>query len=492
MDQKLSEYFQPEQIQNAFRQYEEAKRDAFDESIIDIRMGADGISYSTFSNELELRCQIISNRVLKGTYQFYPFREVNIPKPSGGKRVLSIATIRDVLVQKLLYEVLYDEIEAKFQKTSKLDSVSWAYRKQKSAQSAATLIHSYIKQGFQFAFDADIIKFFDEIPHQELLILIESSFGKDTLTTNLLRRFIKTGGIPYPYQDKYDKFRNQNIFHCYKPNRKIIYRDKGIPQGGVLSGMLANLYLHSFDCWIVDSLSKKYELRYVRYADDFVILLKNSYEIPAVHNEVINQLNIIKLNLHDLDSHKSKYVDIIKDEMRFIGFSFDGNHIKIKEENINKFKERIKNKLRKSKDRKNEKNKIEQDYNFGAKAKKRLTLFVCRVINRKINGSGKGVCGVCGGLTGEKIRSWIGFFSAITDVTQLREIDKWIRKTLGEYFWERYGICLNRNDFRNAGLASLEQEYYRIRRKMPCKCKPIEQAEVYDNHEEQVRHTGLN
>jgi retron-type reverse transcriptase len=152
IDQKLNEYFQPEQIQNAFRQYEKAKQDAFDESIIDIRMGADGISYATFSNELDLRCQVISNRVLKGTYQFYPFREVNISKPSGGKRVLSIATIRDVLVQKLLYELLYDDIEAKFKKTSKLDSVSWAYRKQKSAQSAATFIHSCINQGFQICF----------------------------------------------------------------------------------------------------------------------------------------------------------------------------------------------------------------------------------------------------------------------------------------------------------------------------------------------------
>jgi retron-type reverse transcriptase len=285
IDQKLNEYFQPEQIQNAFRQYEEAKRDAFEESFINIRMGADGISYSTFRNELDLRCKLISNRVLKGTYQFYPFREVNIPKPSGGKRVLSIATVRDVLVQKLLYEVLYDEIEAKFKKTSKLDSVSWAYRKQKSAQSAATLIHSYIKQGFQFAFDADIVKFFDEIPHSDLLLLIECSFGKDTCTTNLLRRFIKTGGIPYPYQDKYGKFRKPDIFHRYKPNKKTIYRDKGIPQGGVLSGMLANLYLHSFDCWIVDNLSQRFELRYVRYADDFVILLKNKSEIFAVHED---------------------------------------------------------------------------------------------------------------------------------------------------------------------------------------------------------------
>jgi hypothetical protein len=148
--------------------------------------------------------------------------------------------------------------------------------------------------------------------------------------------------------------------------------------------MLANLYLHSFDCWIVDILSEKFELRYVRYADDFVILLKNEPEIPAVHEEVLNQLNILKLKLHDLDSKKTGYVDIINDGMKFIGFCFDGNHIRINEENVKKIKERIKNKLRSSNNNTSRKNKIEQDYKFGAKPKKRFELFVRRVIKQFI------------------------------------------------------------------------------------------------------------
>lgn len=165
IDQKLYDCFQPERIQDAFKQYEAAKQDFFDELKINIRMGADGISYSTFSDELELRCQLISNRVLKGTYQFYPFREVRRLKSPGKERVLSIATIRDVIVQKLLYEVIYDDIEAKFKETQTLNLASWAYRKHKSAPSAIKLIHSYINQGYQFAFDADIVEFFDRIPH---------------------------------------------------------------------------------------------------------------------------------------------------------------------------------------------------------------------------------------------------------------------------------------------------------------------------------------
>lgn len=469
LDQKLNEYFQPQKVWNTFKQYEEAKQDAFDQSIIDIRMGADGISYSTFSKELDLRCKLISNRVLKGTYQFYPFREVNIPKPSNGERVLSIATIRDILVQKILYEVIYDEIEAKFKKSFRLDAVSCAYRKHKSAQSAAVLIHQYIKQGFRFAFDADIIKFFDEIPHQELFSLIESSFSENILTINLLRRFIKTGGIPH--KDEYGNFRKQNIFHKNKPNRQVVYRDKGIPQGGVLSGILANLYLHSFDCWIIDNLSKRFEIRYVRYADDFVVLLRDESQISAIHQKIQNKLECLKLKLHPLESDKTRYVDIGKEGLKFVGFFFDRDHIRVNEENVKKFRNRIASKLRRGRDSKNYQDKIEQDYKFGGVPKKRLALFIQTVINRKILGSGEGVCQVCGGLTGEKIRSWIGFFSAITDVSQLREIDKWIRIELGKYFHERYRICLTRNDFRDAGLKSLEQEYYRIRKKKTCKCE---------------------
>ena len=173
IDHKLRQYFQPERLQMAFKQYEAAKQDYFEPSVVQISMGADGISYETFKKELEQRCAFISHRLLLGTYQFYPFREIIVQKPSGGERVLSIATIRDVLVQKLLYEALYDEVESKFSATSQLNRVSFAYRRQKSAPYAATLIHQYIKQGYQFALDADIVKFFDNIPHQKLFKLIE-------------------------------------------------------------------------------------------------------------------------------------------------------------------------------------------------------------------------------------------------------------------------------------------------------------------------------
>ena len=298
------------------------------------------------------------------------FREVNIPKPSGGERVLSISTIRDVLVQKLLYDVVYSEVEAKFRRTHSLDQASWAYRKSKSAPRAATLIHRYIQQGFRFALDADIVKFFDEIPHGQLIELIENYFGKDTLTSNLLKRFIRTGGVPYC--DENNNIRGARVFHHYKPDRQEILRSRGIPQGGVLSGILANLYLHKLDRWLTEDLSCRYKLKYIRYADDFVVLVKEELDIPFIHQEISGQLHKLELRLHNL-GEKTKYVDILEDRLKFVGFSFDGIHIRVHQDNIKRFQDRIESKLSETEDRRP--SKIEADYNFGKRPKRRLKPF---------------------------------------------------------------------------------------------------------------------
>jgi group II intron reverse transcriptase/maturase len=453
LDERLIEQFHPERVKDTFLKYEEAKQDFF-QSTVEIPMGADGISYETFKNELDCRCTFISQRVLNGTYLFYPFREIIVPKPSGKERVLSIATIRDVIVQKILYEVLYSEVEKLFKANYKLDRVSCAYRKRKSAPYAAKLIHQYIKQGFQFVLDADIVQFFDKIPHQELIALLENLCGQNINTSNLLRRFVKTGGISYIHDVR---LRNKSIFHHYKPDRQKLLRTLGIPQGGVLSGMLANLYLHDFDCWIISDLSQKHELRYVRYADDFVILLRKESEIATVHEEVLHKLKAMKLQLHGLP--KTRYVDIAKDTLEFVGFQFTIDSILIKQENIKKFQDRILE-------------KIEQEpyYQFKGKAVRRFKLFIQNVLNRKILGRGEEICPVCNGVVGERVRSWIGFFSAITDITQLRELDKWIRVQVTKHFYRNYGLRLKRFHFRDANLASLEQEYYRVHKRKICLC----------------------
>ncbi|QLE56654.1 reverse transcriptase domain-containing protein [Nostoc sp. TCL26-01] len=459
LDDILSEYFQPEKLKAAFEAYERQKTDFLQQGEPKVQMGVDGISYQTFKKELDLRCQLLSNRLLKGTYQFYTFRQIEKNKPSGGKRILSIATIRDVIVQKVLYDAIYHEIEKDFQVTPILDKVSCAYRKGKSAPYAASLIHHYIKQGFIFALDADIVKFFDRLSHEYLFRIIESKFGQDTLTSKLLKRFIKAGGLPYKNQD--GQIYGYRFFHLHKPilNNQRIIRTQGIPQGGVLSGMLANLYLHEFDCWVINDLSKKYPLRYVRYADDFIILLKQKEFIPLVHQEVAQKLQDIKLELHP-DESKTKYVDITQDFLEFVGFQFTLDHIKVKPANILRYHERIIKKINK-----------EPSYKTGEIPKRRFRFFIKYVINRKVTGRGERICDVCGGVLGERVKSWMGFFAVITDIQQIRELDKLIRKEVSQHFYKKYKLRLKKSDFKKAGLISLEQEYYRLRKRKSCSCE---------------------
>ncbi|MEB3826140.1 reverse transcriptase domain-containing protein [Phormidium sp. CCY1219] len=274
--------------------------------------------------------------------------EVNVPKPSGKERVLSIATIRDVVVQKILYEVLYSEVEKVFCVNSALDRVSWAYRKGKSAPDAAKLIHHYIQNGFQCALDADIVQFFDRISHSRLISIIENLFGQQTRVSTLLRRFIKTSGISY--RDDRGKPRNTKTFHHHKPPKQNL-RLEGIPQGGVLSGMLANLYLHEFDKWAIANLARDYTLRYVRYADDFVILLKSQEKLSEIHCRVEQKLAEIKLELHpileDAEASKTKYLDISQTSLIFLGFELTRDRLKISPANINRFQAKIQQKIQK-------------------------------------------------------------------------------------------------------------------------------------------------
>jgi hypothetical protein len=361
-----------------------------------------------------------------------------------------------------LYELLYEEVEKLFKATPKLDRVSCAYRKGKSAPSAARLIHNYIQSGFQFSLDADIVKFFDVIAHDRLISIIENLFGHESRVSTLLRRFIKTRGVPH--RDEQDKTRNIKVFHHYKPPRNV--RVKGIPQGGVLSGMLANLYLHEFDRWILEDLAQEVPLRYVRYADDFVVLLKTQDDLPAIHSRVEEKLGEIKLQLHpildNLENSKTKYVDISKNPLLFVGFELTLTDIKVSPNNIQRFQNKISQKLEK-----------EKSYKFSDNPRERFCSLIDCVINKKIQGRPENLCPVCKGLLDKNNRNWVGFFSVVTDTQQFHDLDKWIRAQLCQYFYKTYQIRLKRRDFKEARLASIKKEYYKNHKSKKCVCNPL-------------------
>jgi len=471
IDGRLQQAFQDQRVIQAFYEYKLTKWDRFtdiDEPEINIPMGADGVEFEAFEKQLIRNAHNICNRVTHNSYIFYPFRELEIEKESAtaGKpakyRTLSIASIRDALVQAILYEdVLYEPVESIFRTLDVPVVVSFAYRKGKSAPKAAEAIYSYTKEGYWFVFDADLSKYFDSIPHDKLLDKLGRVIGgKESDTYKLVNRFVHTDRVPYKSY-KFAKRRGNRVgymvFHWKKPMRQR--RDKGVPQGGVLSGMLANLYLHDFDVWVVHHLADELDLKYVRYADDFVILVRTPEELEIVHQKVKEQIESIGLGLNE---EKTIKIDIREKGLDFVGFHFDAQHMRVRARNIERYKNRL-----------NEAIATPPDY-INQRDDPKVTLnWLVRRVNYKVQGhSGEEKCPKCGEIKIGPPRSWMAFFQVVTDPEQLRHLDKWTRQVIYDYMYKKHHVRLSRTDLRKAGFKSLVNEKHRIPSShlKPCLC----------------------
>jgi RNA-directed DNA polymerase len=466
----------PAEVKRQFHLYKILKTDELSDDLeVRIQVGVDGVTAEAFESELTKHTANMAERLRAGRFHFAPFREeirskdptMSLKKAKGQDktRTLSVACIRDVLVQRILHQVLANHFEAEvFTVDDALDKVSFGYRTGKSAPIAARATANHIANGYCHVLDADIEKFFDRIPHGPLIELLGEYLDSNSTVYRMLVRFIRADRV-----EERSYGGNPKRFHRMKPRR--LPREIGIPQGGVLSGLLANLYLHRFDRWVVKDLNENYNIRYVRYADDFLILAQDQSDLGPIKEAVRERLSALHLTLHP-DDTKTRFVDLTQKGtyVEFVGFRLSPTGIRVRSKNLRKFKYRFHRKLYE---------RIPTMRFSSALAA--LKWIIEHRLNFKIEGLHAAYgelprCPRCAQTL--PMRSWISFFATVTDVQQFRALDTWIRKMIQSFFYHRYGVRVSRQNMNYAGLMRLALIYRHIRRELSkatfCSCEPGE------------------
>ena len=269
--------------------------------------GVDKESIEEFEGNLNQNLKELHRLLKERRYIPSPVRQVLIPKSSSGDlRPLGIPTVRDRVVQQAIKRIIEPIFERKFK------DVSYGYRPKRGAREAIQKCKEYIASGYRWVVDADITSFFDTVDHKLLMKALNEEIADGTLL-DLIERFLKSGVMK---------------------DGRLEATHEGVPQGGVISPLLANIYLHCFD-----SVMAERGYRSVRYCDDFVIFTKlrrKAERALQVTREILEDK--LKLKLHP---QKTRIAHAHYDGFEFLGCLFKSGYIRPKNKSIESFKDKV-------------------------------------------------------------------------------------------------------------------------------------------------------
>ncbi|MDP3089946.1 MAG: group II intron reverse transcriptase/maturase [Nitrospira sp.] len=329
--------------------------------------GIDGMTVDELPEYLRHHWPKIRAQLEAGQYRPQPVRRVEIPKPDGKTRPLGIPTVLDRFIQQAIAQVISAQWEPHFHR------YSYGFRPQRSAHQAVREVQTNIRAGYGWVVDMDLQAFFDRVNHDRLMVRLKLRCP-DAAVLRLINRYLKAG---------------------VSVAGNIEATTMGVPQGGPLSPVLANVVLDELD-WELDRRGH----RFVRYADDCNILVRSQRAGERVMASVTRFVSdSLRLTVNVLKSAVDRPMN-----RKFLGFtvSRNGAKLKVADKAIEKLKHRV------------------------------------RELTRRTRGTSIRV--IVAELR-DTLLGWKAYFGIAEVLSPLRDIDKWVRRKLRCYLWKQWGAA---------------------------------------------------